>query len=272
MSGSQTIVQAQLLVQDGSGSVSIPGIKRTKAEIALVNSSGVPVIDVNGNMIIIDQVYDANACFYLQEIASNTSGGGGGGGGGGAVTAAIGSYADGAITTMGTKADAAWTGSGSATLIALLKALYAAEVANSTVSLGAGSNAIGSVAVSNFPSTQPISGNVGVSSLPALPAGSNAIGSVTANQGSPGGSAWSVSDPNNAPFANAIAITPGNTFTAGRSIAFVVTVAGNITLTFGSGNTMTFPVVASAALQTLPFAATQLTLGTGTSGNFWNLP
>lgn len=61
-------------------------------------------------------------------------------------------------------------------------------------SLPAGSNAIGSVsvsnfpatqpvsgsvAVSNFPATQPVSGTVGVSSLPSIPAGSNAIGSVS---------------------------------------------------------------------------------------------
>lgn len=35
------------------------------------------------------------------------------------------------------------------------------------------------ISVSNFPATQPVSGTVGVSSLPALPAGSNAIGSVS---------------------------------------------------------------------------------------------
>ncbi|KYC42062.1 hypothetical protein WA1_18850 [Scytonema hofmannii PCC 7110] len=37
----------------------------------------------------------------------------------------------------------------------------------------------GSVSVSNFPATQPVSGSVAVSSLPALSAGSNAIGSVS---------------------------------------------------------------------------------------------
>jgi hypothetical protein len=79
-----------------------------------------------------------------------------------------------------------------------------------TVALGAGTNAIGSLTVSNFPAIQPVSGalsqagswtvglaagttvglsagssvglapgsSVGVTSLPALPAGSNAIGSV----------------------------------------------------------------------------------------------
>jgi hypothetical protein len=45
--------------------------------------------------------------------------------------------------------------------------------------LAAGSNAIGSVAVTNLPATQPISGSVTVSALPSLPAGSNAIGSVS---------------------------------------------------------------------------------------------
>ena len=37
----------------------------------------------------------------------------------------------------------------------------------------------GSVSVSNFPATQPVSGTVAISSLPSIPAGSNAIGSVS---------------------------------------------------------------------------------------------
>ena len=52
-------------------------------------------------------------------------------------------------------------------------------VVDSLPSIPAGANAIGSVSVSNFPGTQPVSGTVAVSSLPAIPAGSNAIGSIT---------------------------------------------------------------------------------------------
>lgn len=68
-------------------------------------------------------------------------GSGGGGGGGGAVTAAAGSYADGALITEGTKADAAYAGSGSASIVAILKGVYAALVA----ALPAGTNQIGLV-------------------------------------------------------------------------------------------------------------------------------
>jgi hypothetical protein len=72
----------------------------------------------------------------------------GGGGGGGAITAAINSYAvgalqDGADATQGTKADAAYAGSGSATVVSILKGIYNALVA----ALPAGSNIIGKVGI-----------------------------------------------------------------------------------------------------------------------------
>jgi hypothetical protein len=51
---------------------------------------------------------------------------GGGSSGGGAVTAVAGAYADGSIVTLGTEADAAWSGTGSGTDTAILKAIYAA--------------------------------------------------------------------------------------------------------------------------------------------------
>ena len=76
-----------------------------------------------------NQVPRGIAVDALGEIFIANPGSGGGSGAGGAVTAASGSYvagalADGAITTQGTKADSAWTGSGSATEIALLKAVW----------------------------------------------------------------------------------------------------------------------------------------------------
>jgi hypothetical protein len=58
-------------------------------------------------------------------VDATANGGGGGGGGGGAVTAISGAYVDGSIVTLGTEADSAWGGSGSATEIALNKAIWA---------------------------------------------------------------------------------------------------------------------------------------------------
>ncbi len=52
--------------------------------------------------------------------------------------------------------------------------------------LAAGSNAIGTVTVSNLPATQPVSGTLAVASLPALPAGANTIGAVSIAGGSVG--------------------------------------------------------------------------------------
>jgi|GEM_PF-2065250 len=47
------------------------------------------------------------------------------------------------------------------------------------VGLAAGTNAIGSVSVSNLPVNQAVSGTVGISSLPPLPSGGNTIGNVS---------------------------------------------------------------------------------------------
>lgn len=85
----------------------------------------------------------------------------GGGGGGGAVT-----VADGADVTQGTIADAATTGAG--TVNAHLRSIALALVSPLTV------------AVNNFPATQPVSGTVAVSNFPATQPVS---GTVTANQG-----------------------------------------------------------------------------------------
>jgi hypothetical protein len=54
------------------------------------------------------------------------------------------------------------------------------EVSKIVDPLPTGTNALGSVSVSNFPATQPVSGTVAVSSIAsALPAGTNALGSVS---------------------------------------------------------------------------------------------
>ena len=73
---------------------------------------------------------------------------------------------------QGAVADSAWSGTGNGTVVAVLKAIYGKLAATLTVnvstlpSLPTGSNAIGSVSVSNFPGTQAVS----VTSLP-LPTG-----------------------------------------------------------------------------------------------------
>jgi hypothetical protein len=116
---------------------------------------------------------------------------GGGSGGGGPVTAIAGAFADGALATMGTQADAVWSGTGPGSEIALLKAIWVqlstAQTVNGTVNVGnfpATQPVSGSVAVSNFPATQPVSGSVAVSNFPATQpvSGSVAVSNFPATQ------------------------------------------------------------------------------------------
>ena len=122
---------------------------------------------------------------------------GGGGGGGGAVTIASGAVSAGAYSagsfatgsgvdgwnlTEGTKADVAYSGSGSSSIVAALKGIYAALVA----ALPAGTNIIGKVGVDQTtPGTTNGVALVGVNSATAL-AGAGATGTgslrVTAAQ------------------------------------------------------------------------------------------
>lgn len=82
---------------------------------------------------------------------------------------------------------------------------------------------------------------------------------------------WATLDSNNAAFQGVIAITPGTPVTATRSLGFLCTVAGNVTLTLADTSTITVGLVTSTTLQTLPFAVTNVALGTGTAGSFWGL-
>lgn len=65
------------------------------------------------------------------------------------MSAAVSTFVDGAITTIGNLADAAWTGSGAGSLVATTKAIYnkvaGTLTVSGTVALGASSAAIGSV-------------------------------------------------------------------------------------------------------------------------------
>jgi hypothetical protein len=103
--------------------------------------------------------------------------GSGGGGGGGAVT-----IADGADTTQGTTTDAAWSGSGSGTAIAILKKLVAELAATLNVSvasaLPAGTNVIGHTIVDSGAITANAGTNLNTSLL-ALESGGNLASAKT---------------------------------------------------------------------------------------------
>lgn len=78
---------------------------------------------------------------------------------------------------IGTPADTTWSGTGSSTIIAALKALWTALTGTIKTQLQAGANAIGTVSLTAGAAAV---GTVGVTALPALPAGANQIGLVTA--------------------------------------------------------------------------------------------
>jgi len=104
-----------------------------------IDSTGADATDTTNHAVKVNCVYGCS----------------GSGGGGGAITAAAGSYAvgsivDGADLTLGTKADSAWTGTGSASAVSALKGIYNAIVAP----LPAGTNAIGAITNTAFGATQ----------------------------------------------------------------------------------------------------------------------
>ena len=176
---------------------------------------------------------------------------GGGGGGGGAVTAASGAFVDGAIATIGFQADTAWGGSGAGSEIGILKALYGALIAP----LPAGSNAIGSVSVSNFPATQAIS----AASLPLPTGAATAAGLTTINAtlgspfqagGSIGNTAFGISGTLPA-FAATPTVNVGTLPaipTGGNTIGSINVLGGNATAVKVDGSAVTQPV----SVATLP--------------------
>ena len=106
-----------------------------------------------------------------------------------------------------------------------------------------------------YQSTQPVSGTVSVGNFPATQPVSGTI-----------------ADSNSAAFQGVVAITPGTATTALRSLGFIITAAGNVTLTLADNSTLTIPLQTSGgAFQVLPFAVTNVALGSGTAGSFWNL-
>ena len=90
-------------------------------------------------------------------------------------------------------------------------------------------------------------------------------------QASNAGSGIKVSDTQSAAFQGVVAMTAGTSYTPQRSVGFVCTAAGPITLILADGSTITLGITASPAFQSLPFAVASYTLGAGTAGTFWNL-
>ena len=92
--------------------------------------------------------------------------------------------------------------------------------------------------------------------------------------GAPGSGASTpsyVMDANSAAFQGVVAITPGAPTVAQRSLGFVCTAAGPVTLTLADASTLTLSLVASPTFQSLPFAVSNVALGTGTAGTFLGL-
>ena len=84
-------------------------------------------------------------------------------------------------------------------------------------------------------------------------------------------SRFPVTDSSGGAFQGVVAIMPGTPTTAQRSVGFICTSAGNVTLTLADGSTLTVAVAASSAFQSLPFAVTNVALGAGTAATFWGL-
>ena len=156
-------------------------------------------------------------------------------------------------------------------------------VNSSGVEVGVGVNPF-TVTVANLPATQAVS----ITALP-LPAGAAtaarqpALGlagapsaDVLTVQGNVAGAPLPVSgtitDSNSAPFMGVVPITPGTPVLPQRSIGFICTASGNVTLTLADASTLTLPIsIGGGAFQLLPFAVTNVTLATGTTGLFWGL-
>jgi hypothetical protein len=145
---------------------------------------------------------------------------------------------------------------------------------SSLPALAAGSNAIGSVSVSNFPSSQPVSGAVSVSALPALPAGANAIGSVSVSNFpamQPVSGSVAVSGLPALPAgSNAIGSVSVSNFPATQPVSGSVAVSGLPALPTGSNAIGSVSVSNFPATQ--PVSVASLPLPSGASSSSVNQP
>jgi hypothetical protein len=107
----------------------------------------------------------------------------------------------------------------------------------------------------------------------SVPNGVTLAAPATVNQGAPAGAgqAWPVSDANSAAFQNIVPVTAGTPFGAGRSIGYVCTGQGTVTFTFAGGGTHTQVLSVSPFDQMLPYAVTNIAVGTATGCSFWNM-
>lgn len=79
-------------------------------------------------------------------------------------------------------------------------------------------------------------------------------------------------DTNSAAFVGAVSITPGTPVTAARSLAYLCTGAGTVTLTYADTSTQTVTLPAATyPFATIPSAVTNVTLGTASGCTFWNM-
>jgi len=122
--------------------------------------------------------------------------------------------------------------------------------------------------ITNLPATQAVSATA--LPLPAGAATSAGQSAIVAALGTPLQAGGAVADANSAAFVGAVAMTPGTTYAAARSVRVIATVAGNVVFQFPDASTLTEAVYVGA--QTFPYACTQIvSAGTTASATYFNL-
>ena len=98
---------------------------------------------------------------------------------------------------------------------------------------------------------------------------------IDPSTGSPcaiGSSPTCLGDTNDSAFGGVVPLTVGTPDTqARRSLGFVCTSSGSLTLLLPDGSSITVPIQGSPYFQTLPFATFEVSAGTATCANIWNL-
>jgi hypothetical protein len=128
-------------------------------------STSQPAVDNNGNPILGDMVQETNSAATLaaiQALLTEDAGLATASGQTSSLTQVIASS-----TALGTPADAVWSGTGSSSIVAALKAIWTALTGTVKTQLQAGTAAIGSVSVSNGSVGADFSSNANHTALPA---------------------------------------------------------------------------------------------------------
>lgn len=106
-------------------------------------------------------------------------------------------------------------------------------------------------------------------SSPPIVASSNTA--LTTMAGAVSGGLFKVTDTNNATYAGVVSITPGTAVAAQRSLAYVCTGQGTVTLTYADASTMTVTLPANGyPFSEIAGAFTNVALGSATGCTFWN--